>query len=173
MDEYYYEDTPSRVRNSKNQSVVSFGFSDSIYVLSEKDTLRIEAKSGHSKEFRPFDPKEEANMTYIEEYFVEETRYYRIIFDGYRNLYYRVVLHGIPYRNGDGTKNLYQDKPFSILILNENFQTLCEYSFPAKTYDFRNMVVTNEGLWISTGNDLNPASPQNALEYELFQIDID
>lgn len=104
LDKYFYEDTPSRIRNSKNERVISFGFTDSIYVLSEMDTLQVEVRSNSSKEFRSFDPKQETNMNYIEEYFVEETRYYRIILDPYRNLYYRVVLHGIPYRNDDGTK---------------------------------------------------------------------
>jgi hypothetical protein len=93
---------------------------------------------------------------------VEEFRYKNVLFDEYRRKYYRICLHSLNYENGE-TVNLYEDKPWSIIVLNEQFDVLNEYLFPQRKYDFQNVVITRSGLLIARKD-----SPSGKIIYEVF-----
>jgi hypothetical protein len=170
LDNYYYEDNPSICYDPNNNAIVSFGFSDSIFVVENQKQSSKLVRSSYVDSHKPFDANRELDMSYIEQYFVQQTLYYRILSDPYRDLYYRIVIHGLPYKNDDETKNTFWDKPFSIIVTNSEFQTLGEVKFPAKTYDFGNIIVSEVGIGLSLNHELNENLSSDTLTYEVYEV---
>ncbi len=96
---------------------------------------------------------------------------FAIEYDKFRDVFYLIIL--LP--PDDVQDILGPEKwdvimPFSILVLDSNFNTIDEIKLPGKQYFFREFFVTKEGLWISNNNELNPSIKEDKLKYTLFCI---
>ena len=148
--EYFMPQTSEFFRevNDHEQIMYSFFVDDSIhlYSLDGKKTDSYIAKSAwfDFKATQAFNPDSIRNRSYLLKYWMEETRYGRIVYDNYRKLYYRFVEHSLPYVREDGMLNLATDKTFSLIILDKNFKQLSEVCFPGGKY-YWNLYVVPEG----------------------------
>lgn len=168
---YWYDDMKSRAVSASGQFVYSFGVNDSLYVY-EKGvfTKGVFAKSAFMKEPKPFDANREADMGYLQQYWVEESRYYAILYDHYNHCYYRIVLHGLPYRESDGSLNTVFDVPWSIIMLDQSLNTIAEYQMPARQYNFLSVIPSPWGLMVSMEHDLNPTKEEGFMKYAVFDF---
>jgi hypothetical protein len=100
------------------------------------------------------------NTHYFEQY------YYRaIIYDKYRNVYYRIVEH--PWKNYNSNMNI-RDwlKPLSIIILDSDFNVVGEKILDMEYHlSYYNYFITEEGLFLNKKND-----DEDKLTYSLFVI---
>jgi hypothetical protein len=86
--------------------------------------------------------------------------YSRILFDKYRNVYYRIVTNA--FRNiGQNEKST----PFSIIILDENFTKIGEQNFDPAEYLECSMFVSPDGLCM-----LRLSSNEDVLRYDVFKL---
>lgn len=83
---------------------------------------------------------------------IELDHYMMILYDSYRDVYYRFAIHGIPKNRVNGGFNTASDLPFSVIILDNNFNKLGETYFEPATYSPKDSFVGKEGLYISTHN---------------------
>lgn len=161
----YYSDIAFRVIN--NSSIVySFNHCDSLFEYNRNSGI-MTRHSVKSPFFTLPPPKDEKNKTseYRSKYATESSAYWRLHYDPYKNLYYRVVLHKEKYYNKDGTVNAAHQRAWSLQVINSQFRLIYEIKFPPKKYDFNSLLVTPEGICVAL---FKPSSEY--LTYEVFDI---
>ena len=98
--------------------------------------------------------------------------YFQIVYDPYRRVFYRQVLH--PNHDFEiGTRYFStMDRPagFSVMIFDEEFKKLGEVDFPPKTYGYQAWYVGPEGLYISKSNYNNPEMREDFMDFDLFVL---
>ncbi|MDT0677323.1 DUF4221 family protein [Autumnicola musiva] len=165
---------PSFTKNSKNQLVFSFQTGSPLYIYDvAKDSViekRNTAESSHVSEIIPYKDCDFQDVTKYFKYLKSTARYRSIIYDEYRNIYYRLV--SLPTEeNRDGQRNHDILAPLSIMVLDENLNKIMEKRLPNKTYDPNDFFITESGLWISTNNEGSDFFNENTLSYALFEFD--
>ncbi len=95
-------------------------------------------------------------------YFVAEPSYGRIVYDKYRDIYYRFAYH--PLKNWTPKQATFK-KPFSIIVLNKNGEEICETDIFTNPdyYNIYNCHVVPDGLIIQKAT-----KNENIIEFEIF-----
>jgi hypothetical protein len=111
------------------------------------------------------------------EYFARHPFYSSILYDPYREVYYRIAKMpaGDDLTHILERKNIYFYNPhqFSVMVLDKSLKLLDEFLLPADTYVMKNMVVTKDGLAISKMHPLNSeAKVEDQLVLDVFQFSI-
>lgn len=168
---YGFENDYSRCYDGKN-FIYSFFYEENIYVTPPShDTItNIKIKSKYIDHVKwPNDygvtPKE----------LCENPKYGNLLYDEYRNIYYRVAY---PKTNIDEKKEKvrcmelmeYGGKRFSIIVLDKNFNILCENIFADYTYNPEIMFIKEDGLYISTSHYMNPDFSDDILSFQRFDL---
>lgn len=99
-------------------------------------------------------------------------RFFQMVYDPYRQVFYRQVLHP-NYDFEIGTRYYStMDRPegFSIMIFDEDFNKLGEVDFPSSTYGYQMWYVGSEGLYISKSNYNNPEMREDFMDFDLFEL---
>lgn len=76
-----------------------------------------------------------------------QTSYSYIIYDSYRNCYYIAVSKPISPENTDGTRNLSEDRPWSLIVLDNKFNQLGEIDMPEQ-FSKHELMIVPDGLAI-------------------------
>lgn len=99
--------------------------------------------------------------------------YSQILYDPYRKLFYRTVLHPAPSYDGIPQRRTKAEDPraFSIIIADENFNKLGEVDFPGSKYFYQCWFVGPKGLHISTNNLNNPDMSEDWLSFDIFEVE--
>ncbi len=99
-------------------------------------------------------------------------RYFQMVYDPYRRVFYRQVRH--PHNDYEIGTSYFStmDRPegFSIMIFDEDFKKLGEVDFPSKTYGYQAWYVGSEGLYISKSNYNNPDMREDFMDFDLFEL---
>ena len=102
----------------------------------------------------------------------EEPKYSHIMYDKYRNIYYRFV--EMPCELADNETPYDESAPkareFSVIILNDKFEIIGETKFPGNKYFYKMSFVGKDGLYISENNLANPEFDENKLVFACFKI---
>lgn len=160
-------------KNKKDQLVFSFQTGSALYVYDlTTDSVITEINSGKSNyvsEIIPYTACDFADVTKYFKYLKSTARYRNIIYDEYKDVYYRLV--SLPTeQNPDGQRNQDILTPLSIIVLDNNFNKVMEKKLPNKTYDPNDFFLTVEGLWISTNNEGSDTFNEDSLSYALFKL---
>tara|TARA_B110000027_G_C16088741_1_gene287313 strand:+ start:350 stop:1522 length:1173 start_codon:yes stop_codon:yes gene_type:complete len=172
---YSDADFYSTYNEKANELLFSFPIDDNIYkysLASKKITEIIPSKSSYKKarvnsincnSIRSFDEKKHNYTNFY---------YSFIIFDKYKNLYYRMGL--LPEENYS-SKNNYKnfDRKFVITILNSSMEVVGETKVlnSKLEYVYFDWFLNQEGLWISSNNPKNDLFNENTLSYTLFKLE--
>jgi hypothetical protein len=98
-------------------------------------------------------------------------RYIRLIFDPFRDVFYRFVMHEQrKIENRVHTDLIRYPQRFSIIILDNDLNIIGETIFPPDTYDPHGFFIAKEGLYISKSNPFNPDYNVDLLEFQLFNL---
>jgi len=161
--------------DNKDLLVYSFPVNDSLFIYSlSKDKIikKIYAKTQYKRnKTTPANCNEIWNYSAYYKYVYNNFLFRNIIFDKYRDIFYRLVFQPKP--NYDLKKKFNSlDIPFSIQVFDHNFKMLGESEVLnlKPTYIYFDYFVTKEGLWLSTNNPKNPAYNEDELHFELFSI---
>lgn len=170
-DSYYYDVTPCRTFNGQGDLLYSFGVNDTIYTWNAQGLVqRSAAKGRFLTGFDPFDGGKEQNASYVDQYTSEQPRYRRILFDPFRKLIYRVVVHGQDYHGSNGELKLYADKPWSIQVLDESMSLIDEVRFESGRYNFDGMMICPRGLMIELINSISKEKTTNDPTFVLYDV---
>lgn len=102
----------------------------------------------------------------------EVPKYGNMVYDPYRNVYYRWTYPENELELKDRFIELFQygRKTFSIMIIDKDFNIIGETLFPDYTYVPTAMFIREEGLYISTSHIKNPDFDENVLSFECFEL---
>lgn len=127
--------------------VTAYFFIDSLYVIHRDNTQsRHFFKSQYQHHVNETIDTAKANdYLYLSEKSCESTSYMYLRYDAYRDLYYVVVSKAMTYENEDGTHNDAADKPWSLIVLDSEFNQKAEIDMPNHLSKHELMIVP-EGL---------------------------
>jgi len=150
--------------------VYSFYFDETIYIASQDhDSIKeVKVKSKYIDKVRLLD--DYGNLTITDA--CENPNYGNLLFDKYRNVYYRIAYPETEIeKEVKGLELLqYGRKNFSIIILDKNFNIIGETLFPDYTYNSTVMFVREDGLYISDSHYLNPDYSDDQLSFKCFTL---
>jgi hypothetical protein len=132
--------------NIRNELIVDFRNSDSIVVIKNDTIKKYLAKSKYITV---------PNMHKIGEAFPipndinYEGRYDGVKYDRYRNLHYRIVTHPSTANENSNTVTQWYEKPWSFIILDENFNYIDEIVFSGKEQIGGNIKIMPQGLLLT------------------------
>lgn len=105
------------------------------------------------------------------QYVIQNSSYARILYDRYRNLFYRVVLIGRkldPSRDTDSRDN--SRNHFAVAVFDENFQKIKEVVFPPEKYFHYAAFVGKKGLYIPKINKDYVELSEDLVSYGIFDF---
>jgi hypothetical protein len=151
--------------------VISFPKVHNMFRVDESGTaVPVPAQSDAIEKFFPFAGNATDDVDNIK-YEAEEPQYWKVMHDPWRRRYYRIALHRQEFNAPDGTNRALHEKPWSIMVFDENLLKLGEQDFPAKQFFPKDVFVAKEGLYVS--NSLVPnkdGKPSLSLSFSLFKI---
>lgn len=102
----------------------------------------------------------------------EQASYGNIIYDKYRNVYYRFAFPEAELESNENYLEIYRSgrKCFSIMILDENLQTIGETLFPEYTYNPNLYILLEDGLYLSTNHIKNPTYSDDKLSFQRIDL---
>jgi hypothetical protein len=154
----YYGDLNSVSREIVGDShIYSFNSDDTIYVYSllNNTTKKIPCRSSFKKTNTmplPNQYKDDVNRKI--EHILQSPYYLNILYDKFRNCYYRFFLNNMNLKRADGSYNSIADKEQILMVLDANFQITKEIKLPRNSllsFSF----VGKKGLYIRSSQKLN------------------
>lgn len=168
LKKYGMEGSYSRCYDGK-RFVYSFHYDENIYVATpEHDSIRkIPVKSKYFDKVQLPD-----ELTASPEDFCVNAWYNNLLYDPYREVYYRIAYPHSTLDKGVRSMELVQfgRKNFSIIILDKDFRIVGETLFPDNTYNPGIMFVRPEGLYISDSHYLSPQFSDDILSFRMFEL---
>lgn len=164
----------SREYNGK-QLIYSFHMDKNIYVtdIETNEERIIPAQSKYISKLRCV-KHNEGDIEKLYEEFLENSYYHNILYDKYRNVYYRFAIIGGEIEKTPGYKffDIYTNGfiQFSVITLDCNFNIIGETLFPKYTYNPTIAFVHKDGLYISDSHILNPNFNENNLSFKCFTL---
>ncbi len=98
---------------------------------------------------------------------LENTHFFPVIYDKYRNLHYRFNWGNIPSSQEDSHNSSFMDKPLSVTVLDAGFNWVMEIRLPDNTININTWFVSKEGLYMSP---THPNKTDVKLDYLEFYI---
>lgn len=172
INEYYSSDPTIFVYND-DKIVVSFQFSHVLQVFEQVDGNWVKSSACAQSNFISEYSIAEANDSdkkYIEA--VHSGSYYKqLIFDQFKNTYYRIIKHQERGLDENGLTKIFKEADWSILILDKDLNYIGETeAFQGGKYDYDQIFVSPKGLIISLENDFNLENQEDVLSFELIKL---
>jgi hypothetical protein len=107
----------------------------------------------------------------ILQYNLASSRYGSLLYDSFRNVYYRFAFPTLPEVTEEDLRNLRTAPgPFVVMVFDENLNLLTEKLFEAGTYLPDNSFVGEKGLYLSINHPDNPQNKEDQMVFELFEL---
>src|SRR5690606_26614167 len=149
-----------------NELIFSFPSNDSLFVYKDfKLVKKVYAGNFKKHEFQPYDVSKNNNLALKRKYNITKPFYQKVVYDSYRNLFYRVFKKESPYLNEDGTVK--RDYNWSLIVLNYNFEVIGELPFSSTEYSPLVIAPCRKGVIISSSIEKGVVN-----SYTLFNIEI-
>lgn len=160
----------SRIYDGK-QFVYAFLTQDSILVTADHVTSKSYiAKSKYIDEVYKEGFRSDISIAELNKLGDELPIYGNILYDKYRNVYYRFAYPPCKVDDNAPFEHLFSKKEFSIIILDANFRIIGETLFPADTYAPALFFINKHGLYLSENNIYNPNADENLLVFRCFSL---
>lgn len=164
----FYHTFPSRILGKNNKLVYSFGADHRLYTVSLDGIVESrDAKSDHIKDILWLKSGADEHET-----FMSSGIYAMIIYDKYRDVYYRIAGLETDPLLPDGKFKSVNLKPYSILLLDSSFAKIGEtILFPKESYLIKDWFVCSKGLCISTANPEKRNINEDEMQFNVLVID--
>ncbi len=157
----------------RNDALIVYGFSLDKHLFVYDSNRLIKTVSLPSQYFSNSWPTPKKDMflnrEYAESFEIQRGSYRFLYYDKYRDYILRLVLLPMKLYDKNNKMHKWEDKPFSIQIINKNFELIGEIKFPGERYYFRNIIPVKEGVLISYTNDKNPNIEENKFKFILYK----
>lgn len=153
--------------------VYSFFFDEDLYIVSLDGKVKNKIKTKSKYLEKIYDGKKTmADMKAWGKALCEIPMYGNLIYDKYREVYYRTVCLKTELKEDDNYMeiSLLGRTKFSIMILDKDLNVLGETLFPDNTYASKLLFVRADGLYISTSFIKNPAFSDDELCFRRFDL---
>lgn len=149
--------------------VYSFIYDESVYVANiAHDSIRkVPVKSEYIDQIQLPD---ELTAQAID--FCQNALYGNLIYDPYREVFYRIAYPATTIEKGVRAMELseYGRKNFSIIILDKELNKLGETLFPDYTYNSRQLLVLPDGLYLCNSHFMNPDFNDDILSFVRYDL---
>jgi hypothetical protein len=166
----FYHTFPSRILAGQHL-VYSFGADENIYVVGMDGSVdRYLAKSDHFDKIEKFKPDKDDE----EVFFLENGVYGMMMYDPYREVYYRVA--GLPCqgRTNEGKSKSVEWKPYSIIILDKTFSKIGETRLePVQNFLIKDWFICEKGLCVSANSHLNAKLNEDRLVFNVLTLEVE
>jgi hypothetical protein len=157
----------------KNKIIISFASSPNLLLrdINNNDySEEIELHSKYLEKVIPLDSWQDWEAK--EKYYITQAYFHQIIYDKYRDVYYRFVFHQSAYADSIKLqKRSIFEKPFSIIILDSNLKKLGETIFPEQKYINSIFFIGRKGLYILKKSSFEQQSlSKGEYEFDIFDI---
>lgn len=153
--------------------VCSFAFDEKLYriPLEQGEVTERMAKSSYLEKVS-LPEKVPSDLLLAAKAMCELPIYGAIIYDEYRNLYYRVAYPKKDYDVNENFVELWQSGrgEFSLMILDKDLNVVGETLLPENMYRSDLMLVLEDGLYISTSHYKNPNFNEDQLVFQRFTL---
>lgn len=95
--------------------------------------------------------------------------YMSLLPDDFRHQYYRFFLAPLTEKKSTGEFNAWLDKELILMVLDENFNGVAEYSLGINKYSYFRCFVGQEGLYLSLHHDTTQNAIQYSLNFDIFK----
>ena len=155
----------------QNRLVCSFIGYDSLMVTDDLHHMRwIDGKSRYLESRRPYVP-ESGNPEQSFTKLTEMGGYLHLMYDKYRDVYYRFVEHPCKLGFGEYWMNDPKAREFSIIIFDKDLNIIGETKFPGNKYFNKMSFIGRDGLYISENNWANPDFDKHKLVFACFKLE--
>lgn len=153
-----------------NRLVCSFIVFDSLMVTDDMKTIRwYDGKSRYLDRMRPILKEDADGFMGIKEA-VEAASYSHIMYDKYRDVYYRFAEMPCELGPNEYVYNDQKAREFSVIIFDKDFRIIGETKFPGNKYFYKMSFIGRDGLYISENNEANPKFDENKLVFACFGL---
>jgi hypothetical protein len=106
-----------------------------------------------------------------QKYLMASSRYETLVFDEYRNVYYRFAYPTLAIEKEEDLLAIRENPgPFVIQVFDQEFKMITESYFEGGIYFPNNHFITEKGLYLSTNNPENPKAEEDAFRFELIEL---
>lgn len=154
-----------------NKYILSFAESHQVFVHQDTTWTVHDIRSRYIE--RDFDNHKVAPADLIasQTEYIKHPQYRVLLYDKYRDVYYRMVYPGIDVTPEDDVLMLGEFKRiFSIMVIDKDFKVIGETLMPEKIYNINMFFINEAGLWISTNNVENAGFEEDAINFDLFEL---
>ena len=143
---------------------------DSLLVTDDMKNVRwYNGKSRYLKKMRPILKEGVDGFMGIKEA-VEAASYSHIMYDKYRDIYYRFAEMPCELGANEYVYNDAKAREFSVIIFDKDFRIIGETKFPGNKYFYKMSFIGRDGLYISENNEANPEFDENKLVFACFKL---
>lgn len=154
-----------------NRLVCSFTGYDSLLVTDDLKNIRYyDGKSRYQKSIRPKIEESAEGLRALAK-LTECPQYYSIMYDKYRDVYYRFVEFPYELKADEAPMGDKYSREFSIIVFDKDFNIIGETKFPGNKYFYKMCFVGKDGLYISENNLNNPEFDENKLVFACFKLE--
>lgn len=148
-------------------SIVSFQSDDSLYVFDRMtgEQKKYYCRSRYQKsDFIPFDTLYRDDLERVKEHLTVSPLYQKIMFDRFKNIYYRLLLREQSLKDEKGVYASIFSKDLIVMVLDKDFKVVAERNI-GNSYSWFYSFVTEKGLYIRRNNSSRPVRSNNKYEY--------
>lgn len=157
----------SRILGHNNQWVYSWDLLDSVFVFD----FNYKRKRSYMVKslFKPNNI--DLSDYYTNNEYTGTNLYYSIKYDKFRNLYYRILFlkPKVDIKSVPGVPK-FDNFPFVILVLDENFNIITEKLFSPMKYKPTQSFVGRDGFYLPLTNGFNPNLKEDLIQYEIYSV---
>ena len=156
-----------------NRILYSYDTKDSIITL-DTQFKNQESYECKSKFIEKVSSKSNSNwdLNQILKETCETSSYGNIIYDKYRNIYYRIAYPDVEFEKDDDFLAVFRGgrAQFSIIVLDKNLNIIGETLFPSNTYNPNILFVDKDGLYISTSHYKREDYSDDWLRFQCLEL---
>lgn len=148
-----------RIINNNKELVYSYNHSSNIYTYNYINQQKKVYKSNYRPEIIRTDTiiyENKIDPDYESRYSLEHKCYYSLIYNPFKNCYYRFLLDSIPFENSEGEINEFDDKPMELEIIDHNFVLQKIIKIPKRQFRGYTAIPCKEGILILTDKQNKP-----------------
>lgn len=139
-----------RCVNSLNQIILSYTANDSVFIYTSDGEFinKKAAKSKYSEELNPISINNKKNIAEFRKYALTNSFYQELIYDKYRNQYYRVFKKKASFLSPDGKVRKGNNIAWSLIVFNNEFKKINEIEFDPSKFSPHIIIPGKNGVFI-------------------------
>lgn len=153
--------------------VYNFLYESNIYTYDLKNRKKsvYKAESRFSPSYASIFSIKNQNPDDWSKHSLENPHYFHVLYDPYRQLYYRFHWGQVSYQTTHGQTSTFLDKELFLMVFDERFNILKEIKLPKDIFIIHSWFVGKEGLYVSPTHPKNKNQEEDKLNFQIFKFE--